>query len=239
MGRGDGDRIAGVNAHRIEVLDGTDNDDVVRPVAHHFQLELFPADDRLFDEDFVDGAELQAVRDQLVEFLAVVSDAAASAAERETRPQHARQTDRVPNVLRFGERAGHAALRHSDPDLDHRFFEFLAVFGLLDGRRVGPDHLNLEALQHAVTVQIHSRVEARLAAKRRQERFGPFSLDDLGDDFPSDRLDVGAVGRVRVCHDRGRVGVHQHDRVALFAEGLARLGAGIIELAGLADDDGA
>src|SRR5205823_2498744 len=34
------------------------------------------------------------------------------------------------------------------------------------------------------------------------------------------------------------VGVDEHDGVALFAEGLARLGAGIVELARLTDDDG-
>src|SRR5262249_38747518 len=72
-----------------------------------------------------------------------------------------------------------------------------------------------------------------------QQGLGAFFFDDLGDDRPGDRLDVGAVGRLRVGHDRGRVGVDQHDLVALFAQGLARLGAGIVELASLADDDGA
>ena len=62
-------------------------------------------------------------------------------------------------------------------------------------------------------------------------------LDDLGDDLPGERLDVGAVGHLRIGHDRGRVRVDQHDLVAFFAQGLAGLRAGIIELAGLADDD--
>src|SRR5439155_16485188 len=44
---------------------------------------------------------------------------------------------------------------------------------------------------------------------------------------------------VRIGHDRGRVGVDQHDRVIFFAERLARLRDGIVELTGLADDDGA
>ena len=52
-----------------------------------------------------------------------------------------------------------------------------------------------------------------------------------------ERLDVGGVGHARVGHDRGRVGVDQHDLVAERAQGLAGLGAGVVELAGLADDD--
>src|SRR5207253_744032 len=42
---------------------------------------------------------------------------------------------------------------------------------------------------------------------------------------------------VRIGHDGGRVGVHQNDAVTLFAQGFTRLGAGVVELAGLADHD--
>ena len=51
------------------------------------------------------------------------------------------------------------------------------------------------------------------------------------------RLDIGCIGQIRVGHDRGRVGVDQHDAVALLAQRLDRLRAGVIELGGLADDD--
>ena len=51
--------------------------------------------------------------------------------------------------------------------------------------------------------------------------------------------DVGAVGRVRVGHDRRRVRVDQDDVVAFLAQGFAGLGARVVELARLADDDGA
>ena len=66
---------------------------------------------------------------------------------------------------------------------------------------------------------------------------GRSRLDHLGHDLPGERLDVGAVGHLGVGHDRGRVGVDQHDLVPLFPQGLAGLGARIVELAGLADDD--
>src|SRR5439155_3751048 len=53
------------------------------------------------------------------------------------------------------------------------------------------------------------------------------------------RLDVGPIGDMRVGHDRGRVGVDQHGRAALFAQGAASLRAGVVELGGLTDDNGA
>ena len=58
--RRDGDAVAGVHAHRIDVLDRADDDEVVGAVAHDLELELFPADDRLFEQDLVHGAEVRA-----------------------------------------------------------------------------------------------------------------------------------------------------------------------------------
>ncbi len=51
------------------------------------------------------------------------------------------------------------------------------------------------------------------------------------------RLDVGHVGHAGVGHDGGGVRVHQHDLVAQAAQGLAGLRSGVVEFAGLADDD--
>ena len=93
-------------------------------------------------------------------------------------------------------------------------------------------------LQDAGLVQLHREVEGGLAAERGQQRRGPLRLDDLLQKFQRERLDVGHVGKLRVGHDRGRVGVHQHHPVTLLLQRLAGLGAGIVELAGLADDDG-
>src|SRR5262249_3156143 len=109
---------------------------------------------------------------------------------------------------------------------------------LVDDLRLGPDHLDAELLEDAMAMQVHCRVEASLPAERRQESVGAFLLDDLGDDFPGDRLDVGAVSRSRVRHDGGRVGIDENDAVAFFAKCLASLSAGIIKFACLPDDDG-
>src|SRR4030095_11798198 len=43
------DRVAGVHAHRVDVLDRADHDGVVRAVAHQLEVELLPAGDRLLD----------------------------------------------------------------------------------------------------------------------------------------------------------------------------------------------
>jgi hypothetical protein len=49
------DRVAGVHAHRIEVLDRADDDDVVGAVAHHLELVLLPAEQRALDQHLVHG----------------------------------------------------------------------------------------------------------------------------------------------------------------------------------------
>ena len=89
--RSDGDGVAGVRAHGIEVLDGADDDDVVGQVAHQLQLVFLPAEHGFFEQDFVYGREIEAARQQFQQLFAVVGDAAAGAAERERRPQDDRE----------------------------------------------------------------------------------------------------------------------------------------------------
>src|SRR5215203_904810 len=50
LGWGDGDGVAGVDAHRVHVLDRADDHDVIGEVSHDLELELLPAGDALFDE---------------------------------------------------------------------------------------------------------------------------------------------------------------------------------------------
>ena len=86
-------------------------------------------------------------------------------------------------------------------------------------------------------MQGEGSVQAGLAAEGRQDRIRLLLLEDALDDLRSDRLDVGHIRRLGVRHDRGRIGVHQDDPVALLPQRLAGLGSGVVELAGLADHD--
>src|SRR5439155_21749090 len=95
----DGDGVAGVHAHRIEVFDRADDDAVVGLVAHHFHLVFLPAEQGFFDEDFRDGREVHAALGEFVELFAVVSDAAAGAAQGECGPDDERITS---NLFRHG-----------------------------------------------------------------------------------------------------------------------------------------
>ena len=183
LGRGDGDAVAGVDAHRVEVLDRADDDDVVGAVAHHLHLVFFPADDRFLDEDLVDRRGVQAVGDQPVELVAVVGDAAAGAAQGEARAagRRAARSSRPPAGLRPG--CGPARPRQtSRPICSMASLEQVAVLGLGDRVGVGADHLDAVLLQHAVPGQGHGHVQAGLAAERGQQGVGLLGLDDLGDD---------------------------------------------------------
>ena len=77
-----GDRVARVHAHRVEVLDRADDHDVVRHVAHHFQLEFLPTLDRLFDKHLMVGRHIEAPLDLAAVLRGVARDRTAGAAQR-------------------------------------------------------------------------------------------------------------------------------------------------------------
>ena len=237
LGRGDGDRLARVDPHRVDVLDRTDDDDVVGLVAHHLELELLPAEDRLLEHDLVDERGVEAPLGDLGELLAVVGDAAPRAPQGEGGADDDRKPDLGGDGHHLLHRPGEAAFGDLEADPLHRLPEELAVLRLVDDRERGPDHLDAVLLEDAGLRHGDRGVEPGLAAEGGQQGVGPLLGDDLLHRFGGDRLDVGPIRRFGVGHDRRGVGVDEDHLVPLLLQRLAGLGPRVVELAGLADDD--
>ena len=84
-------------------------------------------------------------------------------------------------------------------------------------------------------VEVEGTVQCRLATHGWQNRIRTFLGDDLFNDLPGYRFDISGIGHGRVSHDRRRVGVDEDDPVPLFAQRLAGLGSGVVELTRLAN----
>ena len=231
--RRDGDRVARVDAHRVEVLDRADDHDVVRAVADHLELELVPAPDRLLDEHLADRALGEAALDLAVERVEILGEAAAVPAERERRAHDGRDRRQGEIVDRFDDHG----VRHLEAAALHRVAEELPILGPLDHVDARAEQLDPELLEHAGGRELDREVERRLAAERRQEAVGPLAAEDVGDPLEVERLDVRPVGEPGVGHDRRRVRVDDDRAVAVLPQHLERLAAGVVELAGLTDHD--
>ena len=107
----------------------------------------------------------------------------------------------------------------------------------MDGVDVHADDVDALFLPVPLLMQPVGDVEAGLPAHRRQHGVGPLPRDDLLDGGRRQLLKVDLVGGHRVGHDGGRVGVDQNHLVAFGAQRPAGLGARIVKLAGLSDDD--
>ena len=236
--RRDGDRVAGVDAHRVEVLDRADDDDVVGLVAHHLQLVLLPPDDRLLDEDLGRRAGVEAGAGDAGQVLVVVGDAGAGAAHRERRAHDDGIAELADRLLAVLERCGRRSCVATSPPT----FATIA----LNCSRFSPRWI-ASKLAPIISTPYFSSTPFSCSAIAVLRAVWPPSVgsrasrallgDHLLDELRGDRLDVGRVGELRVGHDRRRVGVDQDDPDALGLEHPAGLGAGVVELAGLADDD--
>ena len=80
LSRGNGDGIARVHAHGVQVLDGADDNAVAGLIAHDLHLVFFPAFDGFFNEHLAGRRQLKALRHDQAQLLLVVRDAAAGAA---------------------------------------------------------------------------------------------------------------------------------------------------------------
>src|SRR5690242_20251074 len=104
-----------------------------------------------------------------------------------------------------------ATFRRRDPDLVHRLLEKLAVLTYLDRLDLRSNELNAVLLEDALLVKLYREIQSRLAANGRKESIGTLLFDDRGDRFDGERLNVGPIRDLGICHDRRRVRVHQND----------------------------
>ena len=119
----------------------------------------------------------------------------------------------------------------------HGVTEEAAIFCHFNGFALGANHLDAEFFEHAHVGERKRCVQSSLTAHCGQERVRALFLDDFGDDFGGDGLDVGRIRKARIGHDCRGVGVDEDDAVAFFAQRLTGLCARIVEFAGLPDNN--
>ena len=233
----DSDGIASVHAHGIKILNGADDHEVVAKIAHDFEFEFFPAEDGFLDQRLVNRAHVERGRNGFGKFLLVVSNRPASAAKRERWADHEGKTKLIAEphgIFRVIHQSGGG---HFQPDFAARIFEPQAVFGNLDRAERGANHFHFVFFEDAAFGKLDRKIQCGLPSDRGQQRMRLFLGNDFFKIFAGERFDVGSLCQLGIGHDGRGIGVNQNDFVALRAQRLARLRAGIIEFAGLADDD--
>ena len=228
-----------MNAHGVKVFHIADGNDVALSVAHDLVFNLLPAGDAFFNEHLMDGRKAQTVGADLVQLLHGLTDAAARAAHGERRAHDDRVTDLARERKRVGQALHHLGGDNRLAQLLHGVLEELAVLGAVDGVGLRAQQAHAGLLQITAAGQLHGQVQARLAAQVRQDGIRLFLFNDAPQHRQGHRLHIHAVRDVRVRHNGGGVGVDEHHLDALAFQRAARLRAGVVELGGLADDDGA
>ena len=117
--RCNGNRVAGMDAHRVEVFNRTDYDAVIVVIPHHFHFVLFPPQHGDFQQYLGGRRCFEAAFDDIDKLFAVVGDTAAGTPHRKRWPDDGRKTDTGETVQRlietmrqFGPRGGQANVIH-------------------------------------------------------------------------------------------------------------------------------
>ena len=183
------------------------------------------------------GRKHETAVTDLDEFFHVVGHATARTAQGKGGTNHRREAHFFLKSQGFIDVVSDTGARIFKADLSHGVLETLTVFGFVDGVGGGTDQFNVVLGQDTFLFQFECQIQGRLTAHRREDGIRAFFGDDALDHLGVQRFNVGDVSRARIGHDCSRVGVHQNNAVTLFTESLTSLSAGIVEFAGLTDDD--
>jgi len=238
LGRCDGNAVAGMDTHRVKVLNRADDNHIVLAVTHDFQFILFPADNGFFDQYLAFGAEVQAPLHHPFVFIEIVGHVAAHPAKCIGRTDNQRKTDLLHDFHGFINRMGKAAFGDVQADVLDDLFKAVAFFGFFDGLQIGSEESDFILFQDSHFRQCHSGIQASLSAKRRQQAVRAFLFNNFGHHLRSNRLNVGLVRHFRVGHNGRRIAIDQDHLIAFLTEHFAGLCTGIVKFTALTDDNG-
>ncbi len=193
-----GDRVTGVDPHRVEILDRAHHDGVAHRVPHHLQLELLPAGDRLLDQHLADRRGVETCGGDPAQLLRPGGETGSPAAEDVVGPHHhriARAPRRRPAAARHGCHRAARAVAMPAPSISALNRPRSSAEAMAS--RPAPISSTPPAVEHPGPGQLGGDVQRGLAAERGEQGVGLLLGDDGGDDLGGDRLDIGGVGQVR------------------------------------------
>ena len=143
-----------MHTHRVKILNSADNDTIIILISDHLHFIFLPANERLIDEQFIGGRELEAASTYLLKFFTVVCYTASTAAQGKGRPDNAGKANRIETRKGILQTARHYVTRCFQPNRDHRVIELFPVFGFIDGLTLRTDQLDAILFKDAVTIQV-------------------------------------------------------------------------------------
>ena len=119
----------------------------------------------------------------------------------------------------------------------HCFIKTITVFCLIDSIRICADHIDTKFFQHAFSRQIQRTIQCRLPTHGWQQSVRTLFLNNFCNRAPLYRLNVRCIRHGWISHDRGRVRIHQNNPKTLFPQGFTSLGARVIKLTCLTNNN--
>ena len=122
-------------------------------------------------------------------------------------------------------------------DFLHSFLEHFAVFAAFDSADLSAQQTNVVFAQDTLLVQLHSHVQANLTAKSCQQGIRTLTFDNFFNEFNADRFNIYTVSHMHIGHNGCRVTVYQYNLQAFLLQSTASLGACIVKLCCLTDNN--
>ena len=233
----DRDRIAGMHAHRIQILDRANDHDVVGRVAHHLELEFLPSLDRLLDQHFVARRLFEPVRHLGAIFVELARDRSAGPAERSRRPNDQRDPSSSSTRSASAIECAIAERGTSSPILSIAFLNSSRSSAFLIASSFAPISSHLNRSSTPASASSIARFSAVCPPTVGSSASGRSRSMILRQHRHRHRLDIGAIGQFRIGHDRRRIRIDENQPQPFLAQRLDRLRARVVELARLPDND--
>ena len=218
-----------MHADRVNIFHTAHRYAAARSVADNLEFNLLPALYRLFEQHLSDARKMQPLRQNFLELLLRLGDAAARAAERIRRADDYRVADFFGKSDAVLQICNDFTRRNRLICTLHQLLEAVTILALFYRCNARADDAHIILVQNPAVIELAGEVQSRLSAHSGNNAVRALALDYLLDILDRERLDIGFRRNPAVGHNRRRVGVHEHGFYALLLNRAARLRSRVVK----------
>ena len=146
-----------------------------------------------------------------------MGNTSATATKNVSRANNDGQTNFFAHALCFFHVVRDTTAWHLEPNFQHCHLKFFAIFGSCNCLSVGANQFRFTRYSnYTLFKKSHCQIECSLSSKSWQHCIGFFTFDDRLKNFWRERLNIRAISKIWIGHDRGWIGIRQNDAISLF-----------------------
>ena len=212
-----------MHTQRVNIFNKAYSNHIIFGITYYFQLQFFPSQNGLLYQNLTYQTCLKTSGTYGFQFFYIIYKTAAGSTHGISRTKYYRISQFISNRQCLIYTVCYFTSRHFNTEAIHSIFKFDTVFPSFNSIYLNTDNFYIILVQNTCFCKFRTKIQSRLTSQVWQNSIRTLFSNNLLQAFYIQGLYIGYICDSRVCHDRCRIGIHQHNLIPQLTQCFTRL----------------